>query len=130
MTDEATRFRLDIAYQGTGFSGWGRQPGLRTVQGELEQALATIFRRAGEPPLLTVAGRTDAGVHARGQVAHVDLSPDQVALLTAPHGKRTPLPAHEAVARRLTACSARCRMWSWCARASRRTASTRGSPRS
>ncbi len=101
MTDEATRFRLDIAYQGTDFSGWGRQPALRTVQGELEGALATIFRRAGEPPALTVAGRTDAGVHARGQVAHVDLAPEQVAVLRKPHGKRPPLAAHEALARRL-----------------------------
>jgi len=101
MTDLVTRFRLDIAYQGTDFNGWGRQPGLRTVQGVLENALATIFRRAGEPPVLTVAGRTDAGVHALGQVAHVDLAPAQVALLRRPHGKRPPLPAHEALARRL-----------------------------
>lgn len=101
MTDLVTRFRLDIAYQGTDFNGWGRQPGLRTVQGVLEDALATIFRRAGDPPVLTVAGRTDAGVHALGQVAHVDLAPAQVALLRRPHGKRPPLPAHEALARRL-----------------------------
>ncbi len=101
MTDEATRFRLDIAYQGTDFNGWGRQPALRTVQGELEAALATIFRRAGEPPLLTVAGRTDAGVHARGQVAHVDLSAEQIAVLRKPHGKRPPLEARDALARRL-----------------------------
>src|SRR6478609_4991569 len=102
MTDQATRrFRLDIAYQGTDFSGWGRQPGLRTVQGVLEAALATIFRRAGEPPILTVAGRTDAGVHAAGQVAHVDLTPEQVAVLRKPHGKRPPLAAHEALSRRV-----------------------------
>ncbi|KQR53833.1 pseudouridine synthase [Leifsonia sp. Leaf336] len=101
MTGEATRFRLDIAYQGTDFNGWGRQPALRTVQGELEAGLATIFRRAGEPPVLTVAGRTDAGVHARGQVAHVDLSAEQVAMLRKPHGKRPPLAAQEALARRL-----------------------------
>ncbi|MGV9304551.1 tRNA pseudouridine(38-40) synthase TruA [Nonomuraea sp. NPDC004354] len=65
------RLRLDLGYDGTGFSGWARQPGRRTVQGELEDALCKILR-LGEVAL-TVAGRTDAGVHARGQVAHVDL---------------------------------------------------------
>jgi tRNA pseudouridine38-40 synthase len=59
-------FRLDIEYDGSGFRGWARQPGLRTVQGELEAALATVLR---EQVSLTVAGRTDTGVHARGQVA-------------------------------------------------------------
>jgi tRNA pseudouridine38-40 synthase len=58
--------RLDIEYDGTRFSGWARQAGLRTVQGELETALETVLR---EPVQLTVAGRTDAGVHAEGQVA-------------------------------------------------------------
>ena len=62
----AGSFRLDIEYDGSGFSGWAKQPGLRTVQGELEAALATVLR---EPVELTVAGRTDAGVHAWGQVA-------------------------------------------------------------
>jgi tRNA pseudouridine38-40 synthase len=66
------RLRLDLAYDGTDFSGWAKQPVLRTVQGEIEQALGRILRLQ-EPPSLTVAGRTDAGVHARGQVAHVDL---------------------------------------------------------
>lgn len=73
-----TRIRLDIAYDGTNFRGWGRQPALRTVQGVLEDRLATIFTRIGEPPKLTVAGRTDAGVHALGQVAHVDVSAEQL----------------------------------------------------
>jgi tRNA pseudouridine38-40 synthase len=58
--------RLEIEYDGAGFRGWARQPGLRTVQGELETALATALR---EPVELTVAGRTDTGVHALGQVA-------------------------------------------------------------
>lgn len=59
-------YRLDIAYDGWRFSGWARQPGKRTVQGELEAALERVL---GEPIRLTVAGRTDAGVHALGQVA-------------------------------------------------------------
>jgi tRNA pseudouridine38-40 synthase len=71
------RIRLDLGYDGTAFSGWARQPGLRTVQGVLEEALATIFRKSGATPRLTVAGRTDVGVHATGQVAHVDLTAEQ-----------------------------------------------------
>jgi len=63
-------YRLTIAYDGGPFAGWAAQPGRRTVQGELEAALARIL---GEPAPLTVAGRTDAGVHARGQVASVEL---------------------------------------------------------
>jgi tRNA pseudouridine38-40 synthase len=72
-TGELTRLRLDIAYEGTEFSGWASQPGRRTVQGDIEVALATALRMTA-PPQLTVAGRTDAGVHARGQVAHVDVA--------------------------------------------------------
>jgi tRNA pseudouridine38-40 synthase len=63
----ASASRLLIEYDGTEFSGWARQPDLRTVQGELERALCVVLRRDSVP--LTVAGRTDAGVHAIGQVA-------------------------------------------------------------
>src|SRR5690348_8505917 len=70
------RVRLDIGYDGTGFSGWARQPGQRTVQGTLEDALTRVLGLA-EPAALTVAGRTDAGVHARGQVAHADIPADR-----------------------------------------------------
>lgn len=76
-----TRFRLDIGYDGTAFHGWAAQTGLRTVQGELETWIGRVLRLPA-PPVLTCAGRTDAGVHARGQVAHVDLDlpdPDEVA---------------------------------------------------
>ncbi|HSY14851.1 MAG TPA: tRNA pseudouridine(38-40) synthase TruA [Jatrophihabitantaceae bacterium] len=65
------RIRLDIAYDGCDFVGWARQPGQRAVQTVLENALATVFRLPSVR--LTVAGRTDAGVHARGQVAHADV---------------------------------------------------------
>jgi tRNA pseudouridine38-40 synthase len=66
------RARLDLSYDGAEFSGWARQRARRTVQGVLEDALRVVMRLE-EAPELTVAGRTDAGVHARGQVAHVDL---------------------------------------------------------
>lgn len=84
QTRRVTRIRLDLAYDGGGFTGWARQPGLRTVQGELEEALRTIFRRTGDAPGLTVAGRTDVGVHATGQVAHLDLDDAQLADLDRP----------------------------------------------
>ncbi|MDQ6656889.1 MAG: tRNA pseudouridine(38-40) synthase TruA [Actinomycetota bacterium] len=66
------RIRLDISYDGTDFAGWAIQPGLRTVAGVLGEALALLFR--GRVPLV-VAGRTDSGVHAVGQVAHIDVDP-------------------------------------------------------
>ena len=78
MSDEpSTRVRLDLGYDGSSFSGWARQSAGRTVQGELEDALATVLRDRGRLQRLVVAGRTDAGVHARGQVAHLDLTPAQ-----------------------------------------------------
>jgi tRNA pseudouridine38-40 synthase len=79
------RLRLDIAYDGSQFFGWTRQPALRTVQGELESALSTIFTRHPPAPTLMVAGRTDAGVHALGQVAHLDVTEVQLASLERPH---------------------------------------------
>jgi tRNA pseudouridine38-40 synthase len=69
--DDVVRLRLDLGYDGTAFSGWARQPGRRTVQQTIEDAFALVLRV--RDVRLTVAGRTDAGVHARGQVAHVDL---------------------------------------------------------
>ncbi len=69
------RLRVDLSYDGAGFSGWAAQPGRRTVEGVLSETLGHVFRLPG-PVRLTVAGRTDSGVHARGQVAHADLPAD------------------------------------------------------
>lgn len=101
------RVRVDLAYDGSDFAGWASQPGLRTVQGEIESALATLFTGADATgaPRVVVAGRTDAGVHAIGQVLHVDLDADRLAAFArsglggATRG--TPLPATEVFARRL-----------------------------
>lgn len=91
------RVRMDLAYDGTDFSGWAAQPGQRTVEGELSAALTTLLR-APEPVRLTVAGRTDAGVHARGQVAHADVDETLYAVLPG-RSSRSP---EEAARTRLT----------------------------
>jgi tRNA pseudouridine38-40 synthase len=70
------RLRLDLAYDGTNFSGWGKQPDRRSVQEEVEKAIAKISQSKVDS---IVAGRTDAGVHATGQVIHVDL-PESIQL--------------------------------------------------
>lgn len=76
------RIRIDLAYDGAGFAGWARQPGLRSVQQVVEDALALVLREA---VTVVVAGRTDAGVHATGQVVHVDVDAQRLALLTRGH---------------------------------------------
>ena len=90
------RVRLDLAYDGTDFSGWATQPRLRTVEAVLADALGRVLRVA-PAPRLTVAGRTDAGVHARGQVCHLDVPPSAWEQLPATSGAR---PA-ESLVRRL-----------------------------
>lgn len=117
------RIRLDIAYDGTHFRGWAKQPGLRTVQGTIEDALARIVgpaaaiergngsdsatsggsatpgEKTGLGPRLVVAGRTDAGVHATGQVAHVDLDEQQWARVATRNGRGASDPAGSLAAR-------------------------------
>ena len=96
------RLRLDLAYDGGAFYGWARQPTLRTVQGELEQALHTILRVPAddpdEPLRLTVAGRTDTGVHALHQVCHLDVGESTLDRCVGHMG----VPAPEALFRRLS----------------------------
>ena len=95
------RLRIDLAYDGGDFHGWAAQPGLRTVQGELEAALGTVLRMPA--PAVVCAGRTDTGVHARGQVVHLDVEPDA---LTAAAGRYDGDPC-DALARRLDGLLAR-----------------------
>ncbi len=96
------RLRLDLAYDGGAFYGWAKQPTLRTVQGELEQALHTILRVSAddpdEPLRLTVAGRTDTGVHALHQVCHLDVGEATLERCVGHMG----VPAPEALFRRLS----------------------------
>ena len=89
------RIRMDLAYEGTDFHGWASQPGLRTVQGTLETALATLLRVPSVS--LVCAGRTDTGVHARGQVIHVDVDADVVSVAAG----RSTQPVPEALLPRL-----------------------------
>lgn len=89
------RLRLDLAYDGTDFHGWAAQPSLRTVQGTLEAALAQVLRMPSVS--VTCAGRTDTGVHARGQVTHLDVEPE---VLVESAG-RSAAPPVEALLRRL-----------------------------
>ena len=92
---ETSRFRIDLGYVGTDFHGWAAQPSLRTVQGVFEEGLAMVF---GERVRTVVAGRTDAGVHARRQVVHCDLRTEALAGLTG-RAKRTREPADGLVSR-------------------------------
>ena len=112
-------WRLDLVYDGTGFRGWARQPGLRTVEGVLIEALMTIL---GEPVRLSVAGRTDTGVHAWAQVVSFEttrhgLRPDQLrrslnAMLPPDVGVEAVAPApDEFVARRASSRSYAYRLW-------------------
>lgn len=80
---DGARLRLDLAYDGTGFSGWAEQPGRRTVAGLVRAALETLTRA---PVRLVVAGRTDAGVHATGQVAHADVARPEAVSVRALNG--------------------------------------------
>jgi tRNA pseudouridine38-40 synthase len=89
-------WRLDLEYEGTAFHGWARQPGLRTVEGVLGDALAMILR---QPVCLSVAGRTDAGVHASAQVASFICSRNDVDSGRLRHSLNAVLPPDVAVTR-------------------------------
>jgi len=89
-------WRLDLEYEGTAFHGWARQPGLRTVEGVLGEALAKILR---EPVRLSVAGRTDSGVHASAQVASFGCSRQDVHPERLRHSLNSVLPPDVAVTR-------------------------------
>ena len=86
----AVRLRIDLAYDGTDFYGWAKQPDMRTVQGEIERVLHTVLRVPegddDEPLRLTVAGRTDTGVHASHQVCHLDINENDAIALHRAYG--------------------------------------------
>lgn len=86
--------KLTLEYDGRDFAGWAKQPGRRSVQGELERALATVLRREA---VLTVAGRTDAGVHAWAQVASYEVPAGSPEPPAAPHRLNALLPDDVAV---------------------------------
>ena len=92
------RLRLDIAYDGTGFAGWATQAEQRTVAGTIDDALSTVFRT---PIVTRAAGRTDTGVHATGQVAHVDV-PAEAIPLAYPRTARSGEPEFLPLVRRLS----------------------------
>jgi tRNA pseudouridine38-40 synthase len=92
------RLRLDIAYDGTDFAGWATQSAQRTVAGILDETLSTVFRT---PVRLRAAGRTDTGVHATGQVAHVDVPPDALPKAY-PRSPRPTEPEFQPLVRRLS----------------------------
>lgn len=91
-----TRWRIDLAYDGTDFHGWASQPGLRTVQGTLEEWIPKVLRLP-EQVQLVVAGRTDSGVHARSQVCHFDLDGDDDIAEELTHRLRRVLPEDIAI---------------------------------
>jgi tRNA pseudouridine38-40 synthase len=84
--DGRFRYRIDLAYDGTDFYGFSKQSAHRTVAGELLSGLVKIFGEDDEDFRMRVAGRTDAGVHAQAQVAHLDLTPEQLKRVRRGHG--------------------------------------------
>lgn len=89
------RFRMDLSYDGGPFDGWARQPQRETVQGSVEAALSMLIRREVRT---VVAGRTDAGVHARGQVLHFDVSAKECSDLGGGRGEDPALVLHRRLA--------------------------------
>jgi tRNA pseudouridine38-40 synthase len=84
--DGRFRYRIDLAYDGTDFNGFSKQPELRTVAGELLSGLVKIFGEDEEDFRMRVAGRTDKGVHAQAQVVHLDLTTEQLKRIRRGHG--------------------------------------------